>query len=103
MKLRLYDPQAKENFEKVFPAGKNIKYFDKPLDAIKGVSALLILTEWNEVKTQDPIEMYKLMELPVVIDGRNAYDADKMLSLGFSYFPIGKGSVMNALKNNNHK
>jgi len=101
VRLKLYDPQAMNNFKSVFPESRTLSYFDSAVDAIKGCDALVILTEWEEFKKKDMREMYKLLKVPVVIDGRNILNSEEMTELGFRYFPIGKGEVLKVMKNNN--
>jgi UDPglucose 6-dehydrogenase len=97
--LRLYDPKARENFELLFPESDKIKYYKSPLDALGDVEALVILTDWEEFKKIDPIEIYNLMKLPVIVDGRNIFKDREMKILGFRYFPIGKGKILESMKN----
>jgi UDPglucose 6-dehydrogenase len=54
------------------------------------VDALVIVTEWNEFREPDFDRMRKLMKSPVVFDGRNIYSPEQMLTLGFTYFSIGR-------------
>lgn len=93
--LRLYDPEASENFSKIYPENKKISYCKTPEDALKGVEALVILTEWKEFSKVDLDKIYQSMKLPVIIDGRNIYDSNLMREKGFRYFPIGKGEILN--------
>jgi len=87
--LRLYDPQAAENFKLVFPESKNIQYFKDMYKTLENADALLILTEWAEFKTADLDKIKKLMKLPIIIDGRNIY---KIRDMGeFEYYSIGRG------------
>ncbi len=86
--LRLYDPQARENFQKLFPENKNIKYFSDKYEALKDSDALLIITEWEEFKKIDLNKVKGLMRLPIIIDGRNMYEPEVMN--GFEYYSIGR-------------
>lgn len=97
--LRLYDSEAAENFKKFFPENGKVKYFDSPMEAIKGVEALIVLTEWKEFSKIQPKEIYNLMKVPCVFDGRNVFNPEDMKAIGFRYFPIGKGKVLENNKN----
>ncbi len=88
--LRLYDPQAGENFKNLFPESDHVKYFDDKYETLKNVDALLIITEWDEFKNADVEKIKSLMKLPIVIDGRNIYDNKEMEKLGFEYHCIGR-------------
>src|SRR5690606_39411592 len=73
-----YDPVGKDNFAKVHPEGRNgrgsITYVSNPEHALDGANVCFIFTEWGEVKAITP-EVYKrLMQTPLVFDGRNIYE-----------------------------
>ncbi len=87
--LRLYDPQAMTKFKAVYPKSNKIKFFENKYDAIENSDALLILTEWDEFKNADLNKMEELMNLPIIIDGRNIYNPHEMKT--FEYYTIGRG------------
>lgn len=89
-KLRLYDPEAMENFSYLFPKSDKIKYFEDKYEALNDSDALLILTEWNEFKEADLDKIKGLLKLPIILDGRNIYDPKKMDNMGFEYHSIGR-------------
>ena len=97
--LMVYDPEAMENFSNIYPESKNIRYCSTPEEALTGVEALVILTEWEVFSKVDLNKIYQLMKLPVIIDGRNIFNEQLMIEKGFRYFPIGKGSVLNYMHN----
>ncbi|WP_457600423.1 UDP-glucose dehydrogenase family protein [Hydrogenivirga sp.] len=86
-----YDPKATENFSAVFVPGEDLVYVEDKYEAVKGAEALLILTEWEEFLKADMEKVKELMELPIVIDGRNVFSPDRMRELGFEYYSIGRG------------
>ncbi|MEN6330118.1 MAG: UDP-glucose/GDP-mannose dehydrogenase family protein [Methanobacteriaceae archaeon] len=86
--LRLYDPQARENFRMLFPENENIKYYSDKYEALKDSDTLLIITEWDEFKKVDLNQVKNLMRLPIIIDGRNMFDPEAMD--GFEYYSIGR-------------
>jgi UDPglucose 6-dehydrogenase len=73
-RLKLYDPKAMENFKKVYPPDKDLDYAPDMYSAVEGASALLIFTEWEEFQRADLGRVKELMELPIIIDGRNIYE-----------------------------
>lgn len=88
VKIYAYDPIATENAKREL---KNTVTFSKdPYQAAKGAQALLIVTEWNEFKELDLEKIKKLMKKPIIIDGRNIYDPEKVRKLGFKYTSIGR-------------
>ena len=59
-------------------------------DAVVEADALLMLTEWKVFRLPSWTAIHKLMANPLVIDGRNIYDAEEMKEYGFEYHCIGK-------------
>jgi UDPglucose 6-dehydrogenase len=89
--LRLYDPQARENMKELFPEySARILYCDSPYQAAAGVNALLVITEWKEFLDLDLKKIKEVMANPIIIDGRNIYDAERIKKLGFEYYSVGR-------------
>lgn len=87
-KIQAFDPKAIESAKFYFQ--DKITYSKNSYDALIGADALLILTEWNEFRRPDFEKMKTLMNTPIIFDGRNQYDMQKMLEVGFEYQQIGK-------------
>lgn len=90
-KISAFDPAATENVKNVL--GDNIAYTKSMYDATKEVDALLIFTEWNEFRQANLKTLKKLMKTPLIIDGRNIYDPEKMREIGFTYVSTGRLSI----------
>jgi UDPglucose 6-dehydrogenase len=87
--FKAYDPISVENARRII-GDKNIEYVKNNYDALKGVDALLLLTEWHHFRKPDFDKMKELMNKPVIFDGRNQYEPLKMKEAGFAYFSIGR-------------
>jgi len=87
--FKAYDPIAVDNARRVI-GDTGIEYVKNNYDALKGVDALLLLTEWHHFREPDFEKMKDLMKKPVIFDGRNQYDPKKMKEAGFTYFSIGR-------------
>jgi UDPglucose 6-dehydrogenase len=61
-----------------------------PLEALNDANALLILTEWKMFRSPDFAEVKKRLRTPVILDGRNLYDPEEMVRLGFTYQGVGR-------------
>jgi UDPglucose 6-dehydrogenase len=83
-----HDPVAERSARRYF--GERIRYAALPYEALEGVDALFIVTEWNEFRHPDFDRMKALMKAPVIFDGRNIYDPARMRELGFTYQGIGR-------------
>ena len=86
--VRAYDPEASQTARLIFDG--RICLCEKSYDALTGVDALAVVTEWNEFREPDFGRMRSLMRTPVVFDGRNIYSPAHMRALGFTYFSIGR-------------
>jgi len=86
--VRVHDPKAMEVARALY--GDRISYAADPYDAIAGADALVILTEWLLYRNPDFERMRSLLVRPLVLDGRNLYDPDRMTRLGFEYHGIGR-------------
>ncbi|MET0404086.1 MAG: UDP-glucose/GDP-mannose dehydrogenase family protein [Cystobacter sp.] len=87
-KVSAHDPVAERTGRRVF--GERIRYTQVPYEALEGVDALFVVTEWNEFRHPDFERMKKLMKTPVIFDGRNIYDPERMKELGFTYMGLGR-------------
>jgi UDPglucose 6-dehydrogenase len=73
--------------------GDRVRFAENGYDAIDGADALVVVTDWNEYRHPDFARIKRLLRSPIVVDGRNLYDAQKMRALGFSYDSIGRGAA----------
>ena len=84
-----HDPVSNEAAKRVL--GDRIAYAATPYDALPGVDALFLVTEWNDFRFPDFDRMKAAMKAPVLFDGRNVWDPKKMRERGFTYAGIGRG------------
>ena len=87
LKIRIYDPQAMEKAKIIL---KDVVYCKNPYETVRGCHVLLIVTEWNEFRQLDLEKIKKLMQTPIILDGRNIYDPEKVKKLGFQYLGVGR-------------
>lgn len=86
--VKAYDPVAMDNARRAMP---EITYCQDPYEVAQDADALIITTEWNEFKHLDLKRVRQVMRLPVLIDGRNIYEPERMKELGFVYRGVGRG------------
>jgi len=86
--VRAHDPKAMEVAREVY--GDRLYYARDPYDALAGADALVIVTEWLVYRNPDFDRMRSALKTPLVFDGRNLYDPDRMTRLGFEYHGIGR-------------
>jgi UDPglucose 6-dehydrogenase len=89
VQLRVHDPEAMANVRAIY--GDRLVYCDRPYGALEGADGLAIVTEWQEFRRPDFEVMRRLLNHPVIFDGRNLYEPKTMQEMGFTYFGIGRG------------
>jgi UDPglucose 6-dehydrogenase len=86
-RIRAYDPKAMDKAREVLPG---VEFCEGPYAVASGADALLICTEWDEFRQLDLEKLRAVMNQPIVLDGRNLYEPQKMAELGFVYKSIGR-------------
>lgn len=88
-----FDPEGMGNVKELI--GNKITYAIDQYDALKGADALLIATEWSVFRNPDFDQMEESLSNKVIFDGRNLYDLQKMIDLGYYYNSIGRTLIEN--------
>lgn len=86
-----FDPEAMLNVKNVI--GDKITYATNPYEAVTGVDALLVATEWSVFRSPNFSKMKDLMKAPIIFDGRNLYDLEQMQQESFYYESIGRETI----------
>ncbi|MEW6686041.1 MAG: UDP-glucose/GDP-mannose dehydrogenase family protein [Candidatus Edwardsbacteria bacterium] len=86
-KIKTYDPCAMEKAKKIFT---DVQFCPDAYEVAKETDALGILTEWDEFKGLDLLRLKSLMKQPIIVDGRNIFEPEKMKELGFIYKGVGR-------------
>jgi UDPglucose 6-dehydrogenase len=85
--VRAYDPAANEKARTLMP---DLDYRRNVHAVARGADGIIVVTEWNEFRQLDLQRLKRTMRRPVIVDGRNIYDPERMRSLGFVYRGIGR-------------
>jgi UDPglucose 6-dehydrogenase len=85
-----YDPVAMDEARRIFGDAPQLDYAARPMDALEGADALLIVTEWKEFRSPDFVGIRTMLRQPVVFDGRNMYEPAVMARHGIEYHSIGR-------------
>lgn len=88
--LNLHDPKAMPLLQKALPQSARLRYCDSAYSAAAGAQALLILTDWPQYQELEWGKIRTLMNLPLIIDGRNLLDPERIRNAGFEYISIGR-------------
>src|SRR4051812_294874 len=86
-----HDPAAVEHTRSLL--GNRIDYAETNYEALAGADALVVVTDWNEYRHPDFERVKRTLKQPVIVDGRNLYDVEKMRELGVRYYSIGRPSA----------
>lgn len=89
--IKAYDPEAMDNVKAIYNGQVNLA--EDQYEAIIGVDALAIVTEWSVFRTPSFKAMHELMKQPLIFDGRNLYDLEVMEKQGFHYNSIGRQAI----------
>lgn len=89
-KIKAYDPKAFHEAQTCYLKGNNdVEYVDSKYTALKDADAMILITEWKEFRSPDFEEIKKSLLNPVIFDGRNQYNKEKLSEMGFEYYQIG--------------
>ena len=89
--IRAYDPVAMDNARPLVP--ERVTFSESAYAAADGADAIAVITEWNEFKFLDLERLRSVMRRPVIFDGRNMWEPERMRRLGFSYHSIGRRAI----------
>ncbi len=95
--IKAYDPIGIDNFKRILAMDKtltnhlnNITYYNNIDDTITNTDAVMIMTEWKEIKEYSLENYIKLMKTPYIFDGRNCYSLDNINEYNLYYNSIGR-------------
>lgn len=98
--VKAYDPISTEKFKekiKLFvdedKVVEKINYYTDIDDTIKDCDAVLIMTEWPQIKEYDLNKYEELMKNPLVLDGRNCYNLKDVEKTKVKYLSIGRKRI----------
>jgi len=87
-RVQVHDPAAVETARRHL--GDRVTYAAHAYDALAGAAALAVVTEWLEYRNPDFDRIKQLLARPLIVDGRNLYDPERLARLGFTYDSIGR-------------
>lgn len=86
--VKVYDPVAMDECRRRI--GDKVTYAHDMYDAVDGADALMLVTEWKELRMPNMETLKGKMRGRLVLDGRNILDADELHQAGFDYHCIGR-------------
>jgi UDPglucose 6-dehydrogenase len=88
MRVRAYDPQAVPAAAAVLKGA--VELYQDAYSMLDDCDALVVLTDWPEFRTPDFEAIRSRLRCPVLFDGRNLYDPERVSRAGFEYFAVGR-------------
>ena len=89
--IQAYDPEAMPETQRLYGERTDLLLCDTPEAALQNADALIIVTEWKLFRSPDFDFIKAQLKQPVIFDGRNLYDPQRMQERGFTYYAIGRG------------
>ena len=100
-RITAHDPVAEDEARRVLALDmadapvllQNLQFADKPMQAVQGADALIIVTEWKAYRSPNWTALKAALKEPVIFDGRNLYEPQSLQDAGFNYIAVGRGSL----------
>lgn len=86
-----HDPEAMPEAKRIF--GEAISVVESPYEACTGADVLMVLTEWSTYQRPNFETIKRLLKSPLIVDGRNIYNPERMRQAGFVYHSIGRATT----------
>lgn len=93
--VRAFDPEAMQQTQSLYGDNPDLVLMGTPESTLLGADALIVCTEWQQFKAPDFELIQKRLKQPVIFDGRNLYDIERLKQMGIEYYPIGRGESCN--------
>ena len=89
-RVRAYDPAANAECLRIYGERADLLLCDDPYQALEGADALVICTEWREFRSPDFETIARTLKRPLIVDGRNLYDPQRLAQAGIHYRCVGR-------------
>ena len=89
--VQAYDPKAMNEARRLYGERADLQLCHSPEDALEQAEALIIMTEWQVFRSPNFELIKSRLRQPLIFDGRNLYDPQRMQQMGFTYYAIGRG------------
>jgi UDPglucose 6-dehydrogenase len=92
--VQAYDPEAMNEAQRIYGHRDDLRLMGTKEAALQKADALVICTEWQSFRAPDLDAIKQALRQPVIFDGRNLYDPERMYKRGFAYYAIGRGASL---------
>lgn len=90
-KVQAYDPVAMDETQHIYGLREDLKLVGTKEAALEKADALVICTEWKTFRAPNFELLKQALVNPVIFDGRNLYEPERMTEYGFEYYAVGRG------------
>ena len=89
--VQVYDPAAMDEARRIYGERDDLVFCATSEAALEGAEALIIVTEWKVFRSPNFELMKSRLKQPLIFDGRNLYEPQRMHNMGFTYYGVGRG------------
>jgi UDPglucose 6-dehydrogenase len=89
--VQAYDPEAASETRRIYGERADLRLCETQEETLENADALVIVTEWKVFRSPDFQKLKTCLKQPVIFDGRNLYEPQRMQQRGFTYYAIGRG------------
>ncbi|UTF60749.1 UDP-glucose/GDP-mannose dehydrogenase family protein [Gilvimarinus sp. DA14] len=91
--VQAYDPEAMAETARIYGERDDLILCDTKEQALQGANALVVMTEWQAFRAPDFDVIAGQLVEPLIFDGRNVYQPQRMVKRGFTYHSVGRMPV----------
>lgn len=88
--VQAFDPKAMEEAQRLYGSRDDLTLTGTKEAALKNADALIIVTEWQSFRAPDFDRLSQLLKQPLIFDGRNLFDPQRLSKRGFTYVSVGR-------------
>jgi UDPglucose 6-dehydrogenase len=88
--VQAFDPKAMEQAQQLYGARDDLSLAGTKEAALKNADALVIVTEWQSFRAPDFELLARQLKTPLIFDGRNLFDPQRLSARGFTYISVGR-------------
>lgn len=96
VRVRAFDPEAMDEARRIYGERPELVLCSRAEDVFEGADGLAVVTEWKAFRSPDFSRMRRGLREPVLFDGRNLYEPQRVEAAGIAYYGIGRGRSVQA-------
>jgi len=89
-KVQAYDPESMEECQRIYGQREDLILMDIQESTLENADALIIVTEWRHFRSPDFELVKQSLKQPIIFDGRNLFEPERLAKLGIIYYSIGR-------------